>query len=45
MSAAVQLWLGGVAPALGAAAMSCTILAACALRWQPRASSRAMTIW
>lgn len=38
MSAAVQLWLGAVATALGAAAMSYTILAACALRWRPRAS-------
>jgi ceramide glucosyltransferase len=36
MSLAAQLWLVGLPAALGAAAMSYTILAACARRWRPR---------
>jgi ceramide glucosyltransferase len=36
MSPMVQLWLDALPAALGAAAMSYTIVAACAQRWRPR---------
>jgi ceramide glucosyltransferase len=38
MSATAQLWLGGFGTALAVAAMSYTIVAACARRWRPAPS-------